>query len=213
MEVISSRIIVATEKKLIIRASNEGTMNYVVGAIFWGAIFAIIAFKSWSSLNTMLEAIYAKIGQDVGYFEALVRTNFDQRLGLSSLTLIFGSSFLLLILAACRFVNTLYWAKTISVINLDKKRITHRSHEFPFQFSEFDCRFDRVIEIVVQQTSLQKLLNIGAIKLKLLRHENFESQKLSWDIEYLSDPIGQKRRLERLLSEGGTEAMQIARHS
>jgi hypothetical protein len=99
------------------------------------------------------------------------------------------------------FLNNLYILKTLTVIDKKARTFSEDEYSFPSGKAHQERNFDRLLQVRVDQTSLQRWLDTGSIILEFMVNKNADSEPFEWGLYYISDPYEIARQIKDGLPE------------
>lgn len=188
------------ENTLVLNSTRKGFLNLC----FWSliSIIALWFFASWCS--DIIEAVYeAENVTSYSEFSALdyaVKEKYDAiyptsivhvGMGLAwigIITLFLVNLYAMMYLA--REKNTLYFNEDGFLNTIVKDR-----YILPCGAEKVEVNLDRIIQVDVEQRGLNRFLNTGKLRLRLITYTNADSQETWWDVPAVEKPFSKKEKI------------------
>ena len=95
----------------------------------------------------------------------------------------------------CAFIKCFYDAKRKVHIDKEQRLITITEYGFPFSQEQVQISFDRIIQINVKQSLIDRCLNTGDLSLELITNANADSVEITVVASDIMDPYGARERI------------------
>jgi hypothetical protein len=84
-------------------------------------------------------------------------------------------------------------------------------YRFPANKTQQKKYFDRIIDVTVYQTMLDRVFGVGTLEVEIVTYTNLESEEVSWTMPAVKDPHEWEKQIVAYLPKG--DAVRIARGS
>ena len=195
------------EDTLTMRSTQQGYVSQYFWACMWSIIIALVALR----VDAYILDAYASVGA-----ETLADYKSRMRVRSSWIIVDGGVPLMHIIWWFCAVLDALivlvqvwtviYSARTVNVFhkNTDGKwgKVVETSYTFPASVTRMQQVFDRVTDITVSQSAIDRLLGTGSIKLTLATFANVESEEFEWTVAAVKDPYHWEGLLSAALPDG-----------
>ena len=175
------------KQQITIKANIRGVLDQMIHNLKWAAIMAAatlvckyfvgLILTSYEVRN--LKEYYGNISFGRGISGDLLMP------GLIIIGIITGIAVLVNLYG---LIGIYYQAKTVTVIDKEKKILSETSYTFPYGKHFAQQHFDIIPVAFVSQSTLQRLYGAGDIQLQYEYYANSEARKGSWDICNILEP-------------------------
>ena len=195
------------EDTLTMRSTQQGYASQYFWAIMWSFILAYTALRTEAYI---LDA-YASVGAEtLAEYKSNMRVRSSWVAVDGNIPLMHFIWWFCAILAAIIVLvqawTVIYSARTVNVFrkNSDGKwgKVVRPSYAFPASVERQQQVFDRVTDITVSQSFIDRLFGTGSIKLKLATFANVESDEIEWIVSAVKDPYHWEGMLSAALPDG-----------
>lgn len=189
------------------RITLPATQKGYFSQYFWGFLWLLAFVWAASWCSEYIATIYKTLGVDSwSGFEKLSWSKYKYwmmyplpllHIGMYVSYIISGIIILVnlyTVVYSTREVNTFskseagYWNKVSSEI-----------YGFPFSKITKQAVFDRITDIAVEQSGVNRILNTGTLKVKMITFTNADSKEQEWFVPSIKNPYERKAELEAAL--------------
>lgn len=176
-----------------LKSTYRGLVDRYIKDGFWTIVFATGADKAYDWAQNI--AVKAEASGIMDYFRNKFGNNVDKDIGISFLLI--GSGIAAGVAAGfvCDIVGNFYRARTANVVDKQKGKITETSYGFPVSKNVQEIKFDRIIGAEVSQSTVDRIVNTGDLKIEALTYTNADSRKKKWTIPHINNPHDAKENV------------------
>ena len=182
------------EKKMILRASILGMLSILIKYSALLLVVFIVFFRVRDYQQSLMQMY------EVGYISAITQI-LDTDMELIELGVLIASYFLSLALLAAilylfyQLFSLLFGLSSTTIIDFNHGRIIQKALRFPFLRIEDENRFNKLIQVRIEQNLIDGLVQGGTLYVEYLVESSLDSQLRVMVIPYIKDPDRIKRKL------------------
>lgn len=191
-------------EKIVLPSTQEGFVSQYFWSLLWSLLFL------WAALWCLgyIESIYTILDIDSwDRFRGLSRSKKNDYWMIYPFPFLYIGMYISYIIAGIIALANLYAfvysAKEITTfLKSDDDywdKVFAEAHGFPFSKTTIQTMFDRIVDIEIEQSSIDRILNTGTLRITMIIFTNADSREQEWIIPAIKRPYERKAELETAL--------------
>ena len=166
------------------RIKLQSTLQGFGSTIFWSIVWAVVLLLVASALSSHIDAAdlqkawWDQSHDESAFFAGIVMSVLRWAVGF---------------IAVCTLYCVFYGVREENVFSRNQEgnwsRVTCTTYGFPFSRDVRELVFDRIIDIAVNQSSIDRLLNTGTVQITMVTFTNADSKQRNWLFPAIKDPF------------------------